>query len=156
MTANTTTKSVDILNSFLRGEISAVETYGQVIEKLKDAPIPKLAENQACHSKRVAALRSRVLALGGTPAESSGVWGSLAKLYEGGAKVFGRDAAVAAIEEGEDRGLADYRKSYPDLDAISQDMLRNDLLPAQLRTHAVARDIKHMGVEQAQKNSARF
>ena len=156
MTSTPTTKSIDTLNSFLRGEISAVETYAQVIEKLKDAPIPKLAENQACHSKRVSALRSRVLALGGTPAESSGVWGSLAKLYEGSAKVFGRDAAVAAIEEGEDRGLADYRKSYPDLDTTSQMLLSQDLLPAQERTHAAARDIKHMGVDQAQKRSARF
>ena len=156
MTSSSTSKSVDILNSLLRGEISAVETYGQVIDKLKDNPIPKLAENQACHSKRAAALRSRILALGGTPSESSGVWGSLAKLFEGSAKVFGRDAAVAAIEEGEDRGLADYRKNYPDLDATSQALVRTDLLPAQERTHAAARDIKHMGVDKAQKSTARF
>ncbi len=156
MTSTPTTKSIDTLNSFLRGEISAVETYAQVIEKLKDSPVPKLAENQACHSKRVSVLRSRILALGGTPAESSGVWGSLAKLYEGSAKVFGRDAAVAAIEEGEDRGLADYRKSYPELDATSQELLSTVLLPKQIGTHAVARDIKKMGVDQAQKGAARF
>ena len=53
-------------------------------------------------------LRDAIVACGGTPAEGSGAWGTFAKVVEGGAKVFGEKAAVAALEEGEDHGLADY------------------------------------------------
>lgn len=128
-------KRVTILNSLLRGELSAVETYDQAIRQLAGERIPELAENRDCHAGRVDALRREITALGGEPAKSSGAWGGFAKLVEKGASVAGRSAILATHEEGEDRGLADYRKAREDLDANARTSIDTDLLPAQKRTH---------------------
>lgn len=103
-----TKSSVDQLNSFLRGEMSAVETYQQAIDKLEPSSTSRdqLLVNLKSHQDRVMMLRDAITELGGTPAEGSGPWGAFAKVVEGGAKAFGDKAAVAALEEGEDHGLA--------------------------------------------------
>src|SRR5690606_11652226 len=94
------------LNSFLRGELSAVETYDQALDKVDNAVAATiLRENKASHATRVSLLEGEVRRLGGKPSEGSGTWGSFAMAVEGGAKLFGESAAVAALEEGEDDGL---------------------------------------------------
>ena len=128
-------KRLTVLNSLLRGELSAVETYDQAIRQLAKERIPELAENRDCHAGRVDALRREITALGGEPAKSSGAWGGFAKLVEKGASVAGRSAIIATLEEGEDRGLADYRKAREDLEAADRSSIDTDLLPAQKRTH---------------------
>jgi demethoxyubiquinone hydroxylase (CLK1/Coq7/Cat5 family) len=139
-------KSVTKLNSLLRGEISAVETYRQALAKVS-VPTAKneLAECERSHEQRVLKLKDRVLALGGTPAEGSGAWGTFTKLIEGGAAALGDKAAIAALEEGEDRGLADYRNAMQDgetLDTESRSLVEQELLPAQMRTHRAMSSLK--------------
>jgi demethoxyubiquinone hydroxylase (CLK1/Coq7/Cat5 family) len=93
----------------------------------------------------VAKLRDRVLALGGKPAETSGAWGAITKIIEGGAAALGDKAAVAALEEGEDRGLADYRDAAKDIDNLdeeSRSLVEEELLPAQMRTHRAMSSLK--------------
>lgn len=138
-------KSIDTLNSLLKGEISATETYRQAIEKLNDERLYQLKENLESHRERVGALRSRILELGGEPAKGSGLWGSFARLMEGGAKLFGKDAAVAALEQGEDIGISDYSKSVNDLDLDSRMLVENELMPAQQRTHRTMSEMKNDG-----------
>ena len=92
------TKNIDQLNSFLRGELSAVETYSQCMDEVKDATVvAQLRGLRDSHQIRARMLRERVLAMGGEPAESSGVWGSFAKLVAGGAKLLGPKAAISAL-----------------------------------------------------------
>ena len=134
-----TKSSVDQLNSFLRGELSAVETYRMALGKL-EAGNPARYELDACmqsHQQRVSLLHEAILQLGGTPATSSGAWGGFAKAVEGTAKVFGDKSAIAALEEGEDHGLKDYKKEIDDddLDMQSRTMVTSHLLPAQQATH---------------------
>lgn len=132
-----TSEDIDQLNSFLRGEISAVETYDQAIKKLADEPA--LAESlracRASHDRRVNALRSEIRRLGGDPAEGSGVWGAFAKAVEGGAKVFGKSAAIAALEEGEDHGRDDYLGDLEKLTPAIKSFVQTQLVPEQKRTH---------------------
>lgn len=128
-------KRVSTLNSLLRGELSAVETYDQAIRQLAKERIPELAENRDCHAGRVDALRREILGLGGEPVKSSGVWGGFAKVVEKGAALAGRSAILATLEEGEDRGLVDYRKARDELEAPARTSIDTDLLPAQKRTH---------------------
>ena len=53
-------KAVDALNGFLRGKISAVETYRQAIEKLGSSPNQlQLEDCRRSHELRVAKLRNR-------------------------------------------------------------------------------------------------
>lgn len=132
-----TKTNIDQLNSFLRGEISAVETYRIALDKV-DANSPARAELQTCmqsHQQRVILLRDAIRTLGGEPAEGSGPWGVFAKVIEGGASLLGDKVAVAALEEGEDHGLKDYKKEVGDLDASGKHLVTNQLLPLQQQTH---------------------
>ena len=97
---------VEQLNSFLRGEIAAVETYRQAIDKVTDASVRLQLEHcRRSHQQRADLLKDRILRVGGAPADGSGVWGAFAKLVEGGAMVFGDKAAIDVLEQGEDHGL---------------------------------------------------
>ncbi len=134
---NFTKANVSQLNSFLRGELSAVETYQQAIEKTDSSSQVQqiLRKCQASHQQRASELSEYIRQLGGTPSTSSGIWGTFAKAVEGTAKVFGEKAAVSALEEGEDHGLKDYRKDLSDLDPTIRAYVTNRILPQQQRTH---------------------
>ena len=132
-----TKSSIDQLNSFLRGEIAAVETYQMALDKLDKASTARteLLANLTSHEERVAALRDAIRAAGGEPSESSGAWGGFVKAVEGAARALGDKVAIAALEEGEDHGLRDYRSDLKDLDPQCQSLIANRLLPAQQQTH---------------------
>ena len=132
-----TKSSVEQLNSFLRGEISAVETYRMALEKIDHVSTARdeLLVNLKSHQDRVMMLTDAIRAAGGEPATSSGPWGAFAKVVEGGAKVFGEKAAIAALEEGEDHGVKDYKKLDDDIDMQTRSMVQNQLLPQQQATH---------------------
>jgi len=137
---------VGILNKFLRGELSAVETYRQALERLDtSASATELIENKRSHEQRVEMLTTQIIRLGGKPSEGSGAWGGFAKLVEGGAKLFGEKAAIAALEEGEDHGLKLYRdrSDLEKLDLAARDFVERSLLPEQERTHRVTSALKH-------------
>src|SRR5262249_30237060 len=67
------------LNSFLRGEISAAETYRMAIDKVTHADearavssLSMLREIQEEHGRAAQALRDRIRKLGGEASDSSG------------------------------------------------------------------------------------
>jgi demethoxyubiquinone hydroxylase (CLK1/Coq7/Cat5 family) len=135
--------TIDTLNSFLRGEISATETYRQAIEKLRDKPeASTLSDCLRSHEQRVSLLRNEIRRRGGEPAQGSGTWGAFAKLVEGGAKVFGAKAAIAALEEGEDHGRDDYKRDTPKLEPDARDFIQQQIVPEQLRTHQTMSTLK--------------
>jgi len=135
---------IDRLSSFCRGEIAAVETYNQALTS--GALVrhnDRLRLCQSSHEARVELLADQISALGGTPPTSSGAWGAFAKAIEGAASAVGERAAIAALEEGEDHGLNEYRTRTGDLDIESQALVLQRLLPAQLETHRIVRELKH-------------
>ena len=135
--------TIEVLNSFLRGEISAVETYRQALGKLEQTRYAEqLAECQRSHEYRASLLRQRIVELGGAPAESSGAWGSFAKLVQGGANLFGEKTAIASLEEGEDHGRDDYNRDLAKVDVQTKAFVESRIMPDQYRTHAVIRDLK--------------
>ena len=108
------------------------------IDKLEPAS-PARTDVQSClqsHQSRVTLLRDAILAAGGTPVDSSGPWGVFAKVVEGGASVLGDKAAIAALEEGEDHGVKDYRSDMAQFDATTQSLILSKLQPEQLQTHS--------------------
>lgn len=132
---------VDKLNGLLKGEMSAVETYRQALEKVETPEIKEqLKECHMCHSGRVDAITKEVVERGGKPAENSGAWGAFAKMMEGSATAFGEKAAIGILEEGEDKGLDDYRlliKENPEINSFL-----NGLYQAQEGTHSKMRALK--------------
>src|SRR4051812_31599341 len=127
------------LNSFLRGEISAAETYRMAIDKVADADKSQVAnlgllrEIQEEHARAAQALRDRIRELGGEPSDSSGAWGAWAKLTQGTANLFGDAAALKSLKEGEEHGLKDYQEGLDDIDVTSEELVRNQFIPAQQR-----------------------
>ena len=139
-----TEQDIKQLNSFLRGERSAVETYDQCISKMDDMTIREQLEYfRNSHAQRVQKLSARISTLGGVPDDDSGTWGSFAKLVEGGAKVFGKKAAIAALEEGEDHGVKDYSRDLDDLTPATRQFVTSELVPEQRRTHDALSALKH-------------
>ena len=143
-TTNTTTgdpsEAVRQLNSFLRGEISASETYRMALDKLADnektaavANIGLLREIQDEHSRAAQTLRDRIQELGGEASDSSGAWGAWAQSVQGTMNLFGDESALKSLKEGEEHGLKDYQAGLDDIDASSQQLVQNQLIPAQQR-----------------------
>lgn len=109
---NTTSTMTDTttLDSLLRGEMSAIETYRQAIEKFADEPgVKDLHSFQRDHRDAADALWHHIEKHGGKPSEGSGAWGAFAKAVTGSAKLFGNTAALKALKEGEEHGLKDYQ-----------------------------------------------
>lgn len=131
-----TKSSIDQLNSFLRGEIAAVETYQMALDKLDKTSTTRdeLLVNMKSHQDRVMALQDAITALGGDPAKGSGPWGTFAKAVEGSAKLMGDKATVAALEEGEDHGLKDYKKDAGDINPDCQQIV-GKLISLQQQSH---------------------
>lgn len=133
---NTTEKDIDQLNSFLKGELSALETYRQCIEKVDDPLVAmQLRRLQTSHQQRCMMLTQKILSLGGTPAKDSGVWGTFAKLVEGGATLLGESTAISTLEEGEDHGKNLYSRELPELTPATREFIEEHILPEQRRTH---------------------
>jgi hypothetical protein len=136
--ANTkTNKNVNQLNSFLRGERSAVEAYRIAIEQLglANAHRDVLQLCLESHQRRAVQLADRIEKLGGQPSTDSGPWGTFTGAVEKTAAVLSESAAIAALESGEDHGLADYERDIDELTPDLQGLVSSDLLPAQQDTH---------------------
>jgi bacterioferritin (cytochrome b1) len=126
------------LNGFLRGEISAAETYRMAIDKAGNSDdnatnLGLLREIQEEHGRAAQAIRDRIRELGGQPSDSSGAWGTWANLVQGTANLFGDAASLKSLKEGEEHGLKDYQEGVDDVDATSAELVQNQLIPAQQR-----------------------
>lgn len=126
------TSNPDALNSLLRGEISATETYNQALEKFSGEPgEAQLRRIRDEHREAANVLRQHVRQHGGEPDTDSGWWGTWATLVEGTAKLFGQTAALKALKEGEEHGIKEYREALEDknLSSDCQVLIRTQLLP---------------------------
>ena len=132
-----TGESVRQLNSLLRGEISAAETYRMAIDKVADAGDAAnaglLREIQEEHGRAAQGIRDRIRELGGEASDSSGAWGVWAKTVQGTMNLLGDAASLKALKEGEEHGLKDYQEAVDDVDPNSAQLIQNQLIPAQQR-----------------------
>lgn len=129
-------KTIDQLNSLLRGEISSVETYDQAIRKVDDEHLSEATALRAIaqeHGEHAQILRDAIRRLGGEADDSSGPWGAWAKIVEGTAKLFGDTSALKALKEGEEHGLKDYEEALDDVDPASRELFTSRLIPNQRR-----------------------
>jgi len=135
--SNTNQHCIDVCNSLLRGELSAVETYTQAIEKYPTDP--KVGELQSIRREHVEAsaiLTQNVRSMGGIPDTDSGAWGVFAKAVQGTANFFGAGSAVESLLQGEESGRHDYENALND-DKVMVEckvMIREELLP-KVRQH---------------------
>jgi hypothetical protein len=151
------TDTTDLLNSLLRGELAATETYQQALPKLEGTPgYEELRHIHKEHREAANTLRQHVHRVEGRPDQGSGAWGAFAKAVEGTAKVFGVDAALKALKEGEEHGIKEYAEALDDgLPSECRNLIETTLLP-QTRAHISALDrlmaglVKRISAPQAQ------
>lgn len=133
---------IDQLKSFCRGEMSAVETYDQVIRATHDPKVARqLRDNANSHDLRVMLLCDRIRELGGQPPEGSGPWGAFVRAVETTATAVGEIPALNVLEEGEGHGLRDYNADLDRLDPLSQQLVLQHLVPQQIWTHTALTDL---------------
>ncbi len=124
------------LNILLKGELSAVASYGVALEKVKEPHVKDLLiQAQESHAERVDRLRTAIVDSGGSPIETSGTWGSFAKLVTSTAAAMGDLAIVAALEEGEDLGSNEYEWKMLNIRGANHKLVRDELWPKQQATH---------------------
>lgn len=125
-------KTIEACNNLLKGEISAVETYGKAIDKFNDEPeIPVLRAIREEHEKAAGLLRNHVLELHGLPETGSGAWGAITGAIQSTVNFFGEGAAVKSLEQGEmlgQKGYADMLEDEEILPAVKR-TVRDLLLP---------------------------
>lgn len=111
----------DELNSCLRGELAAIETYEQALEKSRteygsDPKFQQLEKMLRNHEQAATLLQSLVRQTGGEPDTDSGAWGTWANTVMGASRLFGDKAALKALKEGEESGIKQYRGLIDDTD----------------------------------------
>lgn len=124
---------ISICNKLLRGEISAVETYEQAIEKHSDSfAASELQRIHSEHTNAVDRLSAHVREMGGEPDTTSGAWGTFANAVQGAASMFGEESAIMALKAGEESGRDDYQDALRDDEVLhdAKNMIREELLPA--------------------------
>jgi len=120
------------LQSFLRGELSALETYRIALKNLDDPILFKsLSQIESDHQRHVRVLQERIRALGGIPSTDSGVWGGWSRFVTTASGWFGDKAAIKSLKEGEEHGLKDYRDHLNEIDAETRRLVQNELIPEQ-------------------------
>jgi len=135
--------SVAKLQECLRSELSAAETYELALKSVSHVGLHRtLQEILVSHSRRTALLREKITGLGAEAPTDSGIWGAFAKAFQIGADLLGDRLAIAALEEGEDRGVDLYSKDLAECDMKTRKLIDTDLLPEQRRTHDLCRTLK--------------
>jgi hypothetical protein len=138
-----TSSTIKQLNSFLRGELSAAETYRMALDRMEQSQHrPTLVQCSRSHEERARLLTEAILGRGGEPAPSSGAWGSLVRMIERSAVAISESAAIAVLEEGEDHGRDDYLRDLDDLEPSARQLVEYAILPEQRRTHDTIKAVK--------------
>jgi hypothetical protein len=118
--------NLETIDNLLKNEISAVETYLQVLAKFK-------AEENTCksafllpiymgHENAVSSLQNHMREMGATPAAHTGNDGAWAKIIQSGIKMFGLQTALNLLLEAENSCAANYEQ-----------VLLNQQLPLSIR-----------------------
>lgn len=131
--ANTTSGPTQ-MDDLIRGEMSAVQSYDKIINSVKDkGELRTLRSMREDHAKAVSRLKSHASKDVLEDTETVGPWGTFAKSWVGGAKIFGDKTAMAALKQGEEHGIEEYKEALEDdnVPAEVKRIIRKDLLPKQ-------------------------
>jgi bacterioferritin (cytochrome b1) len=128
---------IETLDKLLKGELSAMETYQQTLDILREDA--ELGDSVALmpifetHKEAVSSLQGLISRLGGSPAEDSGAWGAWAKIVLGGADLLGKETVLKALQEGEKKGTEDYEEALKitELPSDIRSLIETKLLPDQ-------------------------
>jgi hypothetical protein len=129
--------AIDAMNVIVRGEISAVEAYKQVIKKLfKDPEHKRLLELLSWHEGILSYWKIQVDLTKMPHEESSGFWGLIVEAFVGTAKLLGNSTALLSLKKGEEHGLKEYQ-NFLDNEYVSEEnkkFVKDKIIP-ELKRH---------------------
>ena len=141
--ATTDAATIDRLNSFLRDELAAVETYREALQgRSVSSGKAELKLCQHSHEARARALRDQIATLGGNPASTSGMRGAWERLVERGAAAIEDQMAFRVLEQGEDHLLHDYRARVRDAEPAVRTFLETKILREEVLTQHMMHDLE--------------
>lgn len=128
------------MDDLIRGEMAAVKTYDTVLADMKAGNEKnRLEAIRKDHQSAVDRLSKYVA---GKPdlvedTQSAGAWGGFATAWTKGAKLFGNEAALKALQVGEEHGIREYKEALED-DSIDKN------LKAQIKSEMIPKQEKHI------------
>ncbi|HTB60627.1 MAG TPA: ferritin [Polyangia bacterium] len=135
--------SIRTLIAFLREELATVVSYRRALPRFAEAPDGE--ELRAClasHERRIATLEQRIRFLGGDPDAEEDQEAAAVSAPGLGVGDDAGDAAIAALEASEDRGLKHYLDDVCKLDRDTRTLVAREILPEQVRTYDSLSDLK--------------
>lgn len=123
--------SINELNTFLKGEYMAIDSYERYIQTVKEPAIKgELQKIQKEHKQHAIQISERIQNLGGKPADSPGIAGRVAETISG-IKDIGNKSYQTILKEaynGEDKGIKMADELVKgDLDSESKNLVNNIL-----------------------------
>jgi hypothetical protein len=131
-TMDFTSNISQVLNTLLRSELAATETYQEAMNILGHSPgAMDLRRIHDEHREAANTLRLHIRDIGGDPEHSSGPWGSWAEIIEETARALGPRTAAEALKQGEEIGVVEYEGALQNehLPADCKALIHNSLLP---------------------------
>jgi len=122
----------NLFESLIQGEMSAIETYNQLLEKLESpAEKSKVVSITNNHKNALEQLKLYANYKGADTPTDSGYWGSFAKGVTATAKLFGETATVKALKEGEKHGLKEYKDALAtnELSEVPKKFIKDKFVP---------------------------
>jgi len=141
-----TERCIESCNKLLRGELSAIETYGQAVRKFNNEVEEKALEHLlATHEDSASRLRQHIAEMGGTASFDSGLWGDFATAVEGAAVALGESPALTVLKAGEEHGIREYDEALCDPNVMEEmkSVIRQHLLPRAHENVNVLLRLKH-------------
>ncbi|QEL16468.1 DUF2383 domain-containing protein [Limnoglobus roseus] len=122
----------EAMNSLLRGELSAAETYEQAIPKFEDMNVRStLSHIRDEHRQAIDILQSHIRHMGGTPSEKSGIWGTMVTTLTEAAKILGPQTVLGTLQQGEEVGIGSFEAMIEDQSVPTEckNVIHTELLP---------------------------
>jgi hypothetical protein len=142
-TRDLATRTIDVLNVLLRDELAAVETYGVALhDRSAFSGKTELSRCQRSHEARAAAIRDKILALGGEPAPNAGIAGAWSRVVEIGAAAISDEMAIRALEQNEEHVHRDYATWIPNVTPEVRTFLEQKIRPEEETTYHTMSDLK--------------
>lgn len=135
-TAKPSNEEATQLDDLVRGEISALKAYDQLLTDTKDEKQKaKLQMIRKDHEKALSKLSKYVAGKKDIleDTEDAGAWGGFAKTWVKGGQLMGNKTALNALKQGEEHGIKEYKEALED-DSISPElkqMIKTEMLPSQ-------------------------
>lgn len=122
------------IDEIIRGEISAVEAYEQVLKEIENDPESlRLEKFHDQHTHAVNYWQRQVKRDGLIPERSSSIWGAAVEAFIGVSKLLGNTTALRALKAGEEHGLKNYQSMLEDenLTHMQKKEIRDTFIPRQ-------------------------